>query len=56
MAAKLITLTHKIAKQLASSGTEQLQFSLQAASPGTFGYPLVHSRTHIPEARAAMRV
>jgi hypothetical protein len=44
MAAKLTRLTHKIAIQLPSSGRElyHLQFSLQAASPETIGYTLVH--------------
>jgi hypothetical protein len=44
MAAKLTILTHKIAIQLHPSGRElyHLQFSLQAASPETFGYILVH--------------
>jgi len=42
MAAKLTRLTHKITIQL-HSGRElyHLQFSLQAASPETFGYTLV---------------
>jgi hypothetical protein len=46
MAAKLTRLTHKIAIQL-----YHLQFSLQAASPETFGYMLAviyitRSRNH----------
>jgi len=42
MVAKLTSLTHKIAIQL-HSGREMfhLQFSLQVASPETFGYTLV---------------
>jgi len=42
MATKLTTVAHKIAKRIAPSGRElyHLQFSLQAASPETFGYPL----------------
>jgi hypothetical protein len=45
MAAKLTRLTHKIAIQLRLSGRElyHLQFSLQAASPETFEYTLVHN-------------
>jgi hypothetical protein len=43
MATKLTRLTHKIATQLEPSGRElyDLQFSLQADSPETFGYTLV---------------
>jgi hypothetical protein len=43
MAAELTRLTHKIAIQLQPSGRElyHLPFSLQAASPETFGYTLV---------------
>jgi len=43
MAAKLTILTHKIVIQLPPSGRElyHLQFSLQAASPETFGYTLL---------------
>jgi len=43
MEAKLTRLTHKIAIQLAHNGRElyHLQFSLQAASPETFGYTIV---------------
>jgi hypothetical protein len=43
MAAKLSILTHKIPIQPAPSGRDlyHLQFSLQAASPETFGYTLV---------------
>jgi len=43
MAAKLTRLTHKIAIQLHLSCRElyHLQFSLQAASPETYGYTLV---------------
>jgi hypothetical protein len=42
MAAKLTRLTHKIT---VPSGRElfHLQFSLQAASPETFGYTLIHT-------------
>jgi hypothetical protein len=49
MAAKLTRLTHKIATQLhlVAESYTILQFSLQAASPETFGYNLVHdSATH----------
>jgi hypothetical protein len=56
MAAKLTRLTHKIAIQRAPSGRElyHLQFSLQVASPETFGYTLVHpclerDSTHEPD-------
>jgi hypothetical protein len=38
MAAKLIRLTHKIAIQL---HLYHLQFSLQAASPGSFGFTVI---------------
>jgi hypothetical protein len=40
MAAQLTRLAHKIAIQLHLNGRElyHLQFSLQTASPGTFGY------------------
>jgi hypothetical protein len=42
MAATLTTLTHKIAIQLhLVAELCQMQFSLQAASPETFGYTLV---------------
>jgi hypothetical protein len=42
MAAKLTSLTHKNSDTTAPSGRElyHLQFSLQAASPETFGYTL----------------
>jgi len=42
-AAKLTRLTHKIAITTAPSGSElyRLQFTLQGASPETFGYTLV---------------
>jgi hypothetical protein len=44
METKLTRLTHKNSDTTALSGRElyHLQFSLQAASPGTFGYILVH--------------
>jgi hypothetical protein len=43
MAAKLTRLAHKVRDTTASSGRKLyvLQFSLQAASPETFGYTLV---------------
>jgi len=43
MAAKLTRLTHKNSDTTVPSGRElyHLQFSLQAASPETFGYILV---------------
>jgi len=43
MVAKLTILTHKIAiqLQLVVESLTHLQFSLQAASPETFGYTLV---------------
>jgi hypothetical protein len=41
MAAKLTRLTHKIAIQLHLVAVYLLQFSLQAASPETFGYAIV---------------
>jgi hypothetical protein len=43
MAAKLTRLTHKIAIQLhlVAQSLYHLQFSLQAASPATFGYSVV---------------
>jgi hypothetical protein len=44
MAAKLTTLTHKIAIQLhlvANKELYHLQLSLQAASPKMFGYTLI---------------
>jgi hypothetical protein len=46
MAAKLTTLTHKIAIQLhlVARKPYHLQFSLQATSTKTFGYTLVCSR------------
>jgi hypothetical protein len=46
VAAKLTRLTHKIAIKTAPRGRElyNLQFSLQAASPETFGYTLVSIR------------
>jgi hypothetical protein len=47
MAAKLTGLAHKIAIQLqlvAESCMYHLKFSLQAASPETFGYTLVAQR------------
>jgi hypothetical protein len=44
MAAKLTRLTHKIAIQLHEvAGLYHSQFSLQAASPETFGYTLVYN-------------
>jgi hypothetical protein len=48
MAAKLARVTHKIIDTTARSGRELycLQFSLQAASPETFGYTLVHVYDH----------
>jgi len=43
MAAKLTRLAHKIAIKLhLVADLYHLQFSLQAASPETFGYDLVH--------------
>jgi hypothetical protein len=43
MAAKLTRLTHKKSNTTAPSGGElyRFQFSLQVASPETFGYTLV---------------
>jgi hypothetical protein len=43
MAAKLTRLTHKSGDTTAPSGRElyRLQFSLQEASPETFGYTLL---------------
>jgi hypothetical protein len=43
MASKLTRLTHKLAIQLhpVAESWYHLQFSLQAASPETFGYTLV---------------
>jgi len=43
MVKKLTRMTHKIAIQLHTSGRDlyHLQFSLQAASPETFGYTLI---------------
>jgi hypothetical protein len=44
MAAKLTRLTHKIATQLhLVAESLHLQFSLQAASPETFGRPHIYS-------------
>jgi hypothetical protein len=44
MAAKFTRLTHKIAIQmhLVAESCTILQFSLQAASPETFGYTLIY--------------
>jgi len=49
MTAKRTRLTHKIAIINAPSGREQyhLQFSLQAASPETFGYGVVLSNNRV---------
>jgi hypothetical protein len=45
MAAKLTRLTHQIAiqLQLVAESCAILQFSLQAASPETFGYTIVYT-------------
>jgi len=45
MAAKVTRLTHKIAIQMhvMAESCITLRFSLQAASPETFGYTLVYS-------------
>jgi hypothetical protein len=45
MAVKLTILTHKTGDTTAHGGRElyRLQFSLQAASPETFGYTLLRS-------------
>jgi hypothetical protein len=45
MATKLTRLAHKLAIQLhlGAESCNHLQFSLQAASPETFGYTLVSS-------------
>jgi len=50
MAAKLTRLTHKIAIKLSlmAASCTSLQFSLQATSPGTFGYtPFLYSHTSV---------
>jgi hypothetical protein len=44
MVAKLTRLTHRIAIHLHLVAENHLQFSLQAASPETFGYTLVYSQ------------
>jgi hypothetical protein len=48
MAAKLDRMTHKIAIQLnlVAESLYHLQFSLQMASPETFGYILVGTTAH----------
>jgi hypothetical protein len=48
MAAKLTTMSHKTATQphLVTRELYHLQFSLQAASPETFGYTFVSTLTH----------
>jgi len=49
MAIKLTRLTHKIAIQLhLVAENYHFQFSLQAASPETFGYTLVYCVTNFP--------
>jgi len=50
MAAKLTTLTQQNSDTTAPSGKElyPLKFSLQAASPETFGYTLVERNTQGP--------
>jgi hypothetical protein len=49
MVEKLTRLTHKISDTTAPSGRElyHLQFSLQVASPETFGYILAHQLNEI---------
>jgi len=51
LAAKLTRLSHKIAIQLHLVAGEvyHLQFSLQAASPETFGYTLVYFEIYATE-------